>query len=133
MNIFSRRNIVIAGAAVLVLVIAAVVSFDPVTRNFVARQELCTYCHVANEYVGLVLLSDSLEHPPRSESEGGSDEKARCVDCHVPPGFFYSVLAYTHFLSITDLYGHFRDRAAGRLHRSVITRLNRRRCNRQGR
>ncbi len=114
MNILTRRNLTIAGGALVALVIVGALTFEWGTRDLVARQGLCTFCHVATEYVYSVRLSESVAHPPKSESEGGSDTKARCVQCHLPPGLFASVFAYSHFLSITDLYGHFRDRATER-------------------
>lgn len=86
-------------------------AFEPVTRNYIARDTLCIYCHLKREYLYTARLSFTKQHP----AELKDDEKpARCVDCHLPKGFWASAFAYTHFASITDLYGHFRDRPAER-------------------
>jgi hypothetical protein len=40
------------------------------------------------------------------------EEQTRCVNCHLPEGWWNATYAYTHFASMTDLFGHFRDRDA---------------------
>lgn len=107
---WSTKRLLIVGAAVVgVAVVAFALAFEPVTRNFVARDKLCFYCHLEFEYTPTRLVSTGTPHP---RTRGGPP--ARCVDCHLPRGFMGAVDAWTHFASITDLYGHFRDRASER-------------------
>ena len=105
-----KRQLVAVGA---VVVVVGLLAFEPVTRNLIAQDDLCTYCHVATEYRPEVRLSGSKFHP-LSTSENYLDQQARCIDCHLPSGFFSSIAAYTHFVSLTDLFGHFRYRTAER-------------------
>ena len=58
-------------------------------------------------------MSNSWKHPPRDKLKKGHTP-AHCVDCHLPRGIFNSFFAYTHFISIADLFGHFRDRQGER-------------------
>ena len=106
----SRRGAIIVALGV-VAVIAWLFAYEPVTRNLVATQFVCTYCHLEREYAPEARLSFSTPHPAAPE-EGKS--RARCVDCHLPEGFWATTFAYTHFLSVTDLFGNFRDRASER-------------------
>jgi cytochrome c-type protein NapC len=103
-HLFSRRT----GIAIAVFAVAAfaggLFAFEPVTRNLVANDALCTYCHIEQEYVPTLLTSVAEPHP--RSAEGG---RARCVDCHLPEGFRSAIFAYTHFASLTDLFGRFRD------------------------
>ena len=102
----SKRSRIIVGI-IAVLLIGWCFAFEPVTRNFVAQDATCIYCHLPREYEYSVRLSYTRQHP----AELKDDQKpARCVDCHLPKGFWASAFAYTHFASATDLYGHFRDR-----------------------
>jgi len=106
----TRRNTIIIGI-LAVAFIGWCFAFEPVTRNYVARDALCTYCHYKPDYEYSARMSYTTQHP----AELKPDQKpARCVDCHLPKGFWASAFAYTHFASITDLYGHFRDRPAER-------------------
>ena len=98
-----------------VLVISAVAAFEPVTRKVVGVQGTCVYCHVTQEYAAEVRLSYSKHHPVKTEDGQLPEvEQAQCIQCHLPEGFFASLFAYTHFLSLTDLFGHFRHRTAER-------------------
>ena len=108
---FSRRFTVIAVAIFAVALIAWLFAYEPVTRNLVAAESACTYCHLEREYVPTARLSFSKPHPA-TPKEG--EQPARCVDCHLPEGFWAATYAYTHFASATDLFGHFRDRASER-------------------
>jgi len=105
LGILNKRVIVIAAAVFGVLLIGAAFAFEPVTRNLVSTDALCIYCHLEVEYDPAARMTMSKVHP--AKPEGG---QARCVDCHLPEGFFFSLYAYSHYASATDLYGHFRDR-----------------------
>jgi nitrate/TMAO reductase-like tetraheme cytochrome c subunit len=107
---FSRRGAIIAGVGGAA-VIGWLFAYEPVTRNLVATEFVCSYCHLEQEYVPAARLSFSTPHPA-APKEG--EEQARCVDCHVPEGFWATTFAYTHFVSVTDLFGRFRDRASER-------------------
>jgi len=101
---------VVGGAAVVgVAAVVFALAFEPLTRNLVARDSLCFYCHLEFEYTPTRLVSSGAPHP---RTPGGAP--ARCVDCHLPRGFLAAFNAWTHFASATDLYGHFRDRASER-------------------
>lgn len=105
-RLFSRRVYIAAAALAAVLLVGWLFAYQPVTRNLVARDALCTYCHIEQEYIPTLLASVAKPHP-RTPDGGGH---ARCVDCHLPKGFWATTYAYTHFASLTDLFGHFRDR-----------------------
>lgn len=108
-RLFPRRiYIAVAGLAV-VLVTGWLFAYEPVTRNFVARDGLCTYCHIDQEYVPTLLASVAKAHPRTPNGD-----RARCVDCHLPKGFWATTFAYAHFASLTDLFGHLRDRESER-------------------
>ena len=109
--IFSRRFAVVAGTIFAVAVIGGLLAYEPVTRNLVAAEPVCTYCHLQQEYVPTARLSFSSAHP--AEPKEG-EQVAQCVDCHLPEGFVMATFAYTHYLSITDLFGHTRDRESER-------------------
>jgi cytochrome c-type protein NapC len=95
----------IAGAVAAVFIIAGALAFEPVTRNVVANDDLCSYCHLEWEFDPMV--RDSLSVPMKATTEG--DEIAHCVDCHIPEGMVGSFYAYLHFASLTDFFGHLRD------------------------
>jgi len=63
------------------------------------------------EYLHTARMPFTRQHPVEPR-EG--DRIARCVDCHLPEGFWAATFAYTHFASATDLFGHFRDREGER-------------------
>ena len=105
-----KRQLLVVGA---VVVVVGLLAFEPVTRNVIAQDDLCTYCHVATEYRPEARLSYSNFHP-LATSEDYLDQQARCVDCHLPSGLFGSIVAYTHFASLTDLFGGLRYRTAER-------------------
>ena len=114
MQVFERfgyRLALLSAAVVAVLLVGLFLAYEPVTRNLVATEFVCSYCHLEREYVPTARMSFSKPHPA-TPKEG--EEVARCVDCHVPEGFWGTTFAYTHFASITDLFGHFRDRDAER-------------------
>ena len=104
-RLFSRRAGLVAGVLAAVVVIGGVLAFEPVTRNLVANDDLCTYCHLEREFDPAARLSWS--RPMKATPEG--DEIAHCVDCHIPEGMVGSLYAYLHFASITDFFGHLRD------------------------
>ena len=108
-EILSRHSI--AAGMVVTVLIAWCFAYEPVTRNLIATDAVCSYCHMQREYVATARLSFSKSHPiePTVESE-----TTRCVDCHLPEGFWATTFAYTHAASVTDLFGHFRDRASER-------------------
>lgn len=116
----SRRAVTIIAVVIAVILIAWVAAFEPVTRNYLATDEICTHCHVPQEYLHTARMSFTSIHPPAERLEKGVPERlkdrvpARCVDCHLPPGLFAATFAYTHYLSVTDLFGHFRDRQGER-------------------
>jgi nitrate/TMAO reductase-like tetraheme cytochrome c subunit len=110
-RLLSRRSIVVGGGVVAVALVGLVFAYEPVTRNVMATDSVCSYCHLEREYLPTARLSFSKPHPA-APKEG--EEEAQCVDCHLPKGFWATTFAYTHFVSITDLFGHFRDRASER-------------------
>jgi len=114
-KILSRKWAVgVLGVAVVAVILAAFL-FEPLTRNVVANDDLCSYCHVHQEYRAETRLSYSNYHPPKQKDGTLPDAaQARCVDCHLPEGLFNTVYAYTHFASLTDLFGHARYRTAER-------------------
>ncbi len=112
---FSRRAAIVAVVGAVVVVGVAVAAFQPVTHGFVAQDAVCIFCHEEAEYdAASKVLWNAVRpitrvHP--ATPEGG---QARCADCHLPEGLLASAYAYTHFLTITDLFGDVRDRAAER-------------------
>lgn len=116
MSKFKLSNkVAVAAGLIAVALLVALLLFEPLTRNVVANNDLCTYCHLAQEYRAEVRLSYSKFHPPQPvDGTPEAAEQARCVDCHLPEGWFNAVYAYTHFASLTDLFGHFRYRTAER-------------------
>ncbi len=107
----NRKTAFVGG--IVVLVVVAAVAFEPVTRSFVAQDDVCAYCHVDREYRAEVRLSYS-KHHPLPTTEGYEDKQAVCIECHLPTGFVNAFYAYTHLASFTDLFGHFRYRTAER-------------------
>ena len=95
----------IVGAVAVVLLIGSALAFEPVTRNLVASDALCSYCHLEWEFDPTV--RDSLSVSMKAAPEG--EEIAHCVDCHIPEGMVGSIYAYFHFASLTDFFGHLRD------------------------
>ena len=104
-RLLSRRTGIIAGVVAALVVIGGALAFEPVTRNMVANDDLCTYCHLEREFDPTVRLS--LSRPMKATPDG--DEIAHCVDCHIPEGMAGTIYAYLHFASITDFFGNFRD------------------------
>ncbi|MBC8337463.1 MAG: NapC/NirT family cytochrome c [Alphaproteobacteria bacterium] len=108
-KVFNSRNIIIFAAIVIALIVLAV-GFEPVTRNVVFRDFMCFGCHQESEYAANAApLGDSgrpitIAHPVASVKTPESTP-ARCVECHLPPGFVGSIFAYTHVVSNTDLFG----------------------------
>jgi nitrate/TMAO reductase-like tetraheme cytochrome c subunit len=99
----TRRNIAIAAGVVAIAFIGWSLVFETVTRRVVAADPVCTYCHLEWEFSPTARLSATKPH--KATAEGG---QATCVDCHLPSGFFNAANAYLHFVSLTDLFGHFR-------------------------
>ncbi len=110
-ELFGHRMALLLGIVVVAALIGWLFAYEPVTRNLVATEFVCSYCHLEREYVPAARLSYSTPHPV-TPKEG--EEEARCVDCHLPEGFWAATFAYTHFASATDLFGHFRDRPSER-------------------
>lgn len=110
-ELFGHRVALLFAVVAVVALIGWLFAYEPVTRNLVASEFVCSYCHLEREYVPAARLSFSKPHPA-TPKEG--EEEARCVDCHLPEGFWATTFAYTHFASATDLFGHFRDRASER-------------------
>jgi len=106
----SIRSRIIA-AVIAVLVVGWCFAYEPVTRNFIAQDATCSYCHLPREYLHSARMPFTKQHPVEPKEK---DRIARCVDCHLPEGFWATTFAYTHFASATDLFGHFRDRPAER-------------------
>ena len=114
---FKQRGVRIAVAVFGLVFILGLFLFEPVTRQFVANDDLCSYCHVDQEYRSEARLSLSKAHPLLVADDVTTDEvleQAACVQCHLPTGFVNTFFAYTHFASLTDLFGHFRDRMGER-------------------
>ncbi len=108
---FSPRTLAIGGGIFAVLIIGWIIVYEPVTRNLIARGALCNNCHLPWEFNADARLTAT---SPHQAVHGDEKSQARCVDCHLPKGWWNATYAYTHFLSITDLYGHFRDRDSER-------------------
>ena len=107
----SPRMLVVFGGLIATLLIGAAVAYEPVTRTLVAQDALCNYCHLEWEFNPDVRLTASRPHQSTPDDK---QSQASCVDCHLPKGWWNTTYAYTHFLSITDLFGHFRDLDAER-------------------
>ncbi len=103
--ITSRPATIAVACGLAILVTGWLFAYQPVTRNFVAGDGVCTYCHIDPQYTPTLLTSSGKSHP---RSPGGPP--ARCVDCHLPVGFWKTTNVYLHFASFTDLFGHLRDR-----------------------
>ena len=106
-----QRIINIAIAFILILLVGCAIAFEPVTRNFVAQDATCNYCHLEWEFNSDVRLTATRSHAAK---EDPVNTQATCVECHLPEGWVNATFAYTHILSFTDLFGHFRDRDAER-------------------
>ena len=112
-RLFGNRVVIFsAAAAVLVMLAGGLFAFEPVTRNLLASEAVCTYCHADAEYAPSARLSFSKPHP-LAPKEG--EKPAECADCHLPEGFLGAAFMYTHAASATDLFGHFRDRDSERM------------------
>ncbi|MEH6626155.1 MAG: NapC/NirT family cytochrome c [Motiliproteus sp.] len=118
MGIFNRRSVQIAALLIGLGFVAIVIAFEPLTRNVIAVDAVCSYCHVDQEYRSEVRLAYSKAHPPLREEtaqeNGKAEPQAACAECHLAPGFINAVYAYSHFASLTDLFGHFRSRTSER-------------------
>jgi len=115
-----RRGLIILCSVVAVLFIICSFTFEPVSRHYMAADNICIYCHLKREYLHTARMSFTSIHPPKKRLDAGVPERlkdrvpAKCVDCHLPHGLFATVYLYTHYVSITDLFGHFRDRQGER-------------------
>ena len=125
----SNRVLLTSLGIVALLVIVGLVAFEPITRNVISTDAWCLHCHESTEYSPFVRMPFTSVHPPKpdegeyptvtaADNIGGVREgvalPARCIDCHLPEGTIASAYAYTHYLSATDLFGHFRDREGER-------------------
>ena len=106
-----KSAIVAASVLVFAVVIGLAFVYEPVTRNFVSQDALCNNCHLPAEFNPQVRLSATRPHPPEPDE---TQSQARCVDCHLPEGRWNATYAYTHYFSLTDLFGNFRDLEAER-------------------
>lgn len=106
-DLFSRRTITVIAGTFAVLLIGWIIAYEPVTRNIIAQDAVCNNCHLPWEFNSDFRLSATRPHQSNPENK---TSQARCVDCHLPEGWWNATYAYTHFLSVTDLFGHFRDR-----------------------
>lgn len=106
-----RRIVNIAIGVLVVLIIAWIFAYEPVTRKFVAQDAVCTYCHLPWEFSPDERLTATKPHQREHDIK---NSQATCVDCHLPEGWWNTTYAYTHFLSFTDLFGYTRDRDAER-------------------
>ena len=123
---FTNKGVRLASISVGVFIVIGVLAFEPITRNVAAVDGVCSYCHVDMEYRSDVRLAYSNAHPlPETDAaetkptetdaaETKPKAQAACAECHLPPGTISAVYAYTHFASLTDLFGHFRDRMSER-------------------
>jgi nitrate/TMAO reductase-like tetraheme cytochrome c subunit len=118
-EIVGHRLVLVFLAVVVIFLIGGLFAYEPVTRNLVASDPVCAYCHLEREYDPAARLSFSQPHPaiPEAGEPAAPEarvEDAQCVDCHLPEGFLAATFMYTHIASATDLFGHFRDRASER-------------------
>lgn len=102
-QLLTRRNLAVAGGLLAVVAIAWNLAFETVTRRFVAVDAVCTYCHLPWEFAPTARVSATRPHA--ASPQGG---QARCIDCHLPKGYWNSASAYLHFVSLTDLFGRVR-------------------------
>jgi nitrate/TMAO reductase-like tetraheme cytochrome c subunit len=109
----SQYGYIVAGSIILLVLVGALAVIQPVTRAYVATDRVCVHCHVQEEYLYSARMPFTRQHPPEAKLREGH-APVRCVDCHLSKGFISTFFAYTHFVSVTDLFGHFRDRAAER-------------------
>ena len=107
----SLRTMAIIGGTFAVLIITGIIFFEPITRNVIAQDALCNYCHLPWEFNPDARLTATRPHASKAEP---INTQASCVDCHLPQGWLNTAYAYAHFLSFTDLYGHVRDLDAER-------------------
>ena len=107
----SRTSIIVSTSVLAVVILGLLLAWEPITRNVVSVDAWCVYCHGDREYLPSARMSFSKVHP--NEPEEGV-EPVTCIGCHMPEGILASTYAYTHYLSATDLLGHFRDREGER-------------------
>lgn len=107
----SRIIFAIAGAGILIIGVFFAVAYEPVTRNFVAQDATCNYCHLPWEFNPDVRLTATKPHQAKPDQP---QSQAKCVDCHLPEGRLNATFVYTHIVSFTDLFGKFRDLEAER-------------------
>lgn len=101
-------------SVVVIVLVGSGFAFEPITRDYVATDAVCDYCH---SWSGIAEYSTEVNHSyskPHGLDQTEGSSQARCVDCHMPEGFGGALYGYTHAISITDLFGNFRDRDAER-------------------
>jgi nitrate/TMAO reductase-like tetraheme cytochrome c subunit len=115
-DLFSGKMKFIVAGAFALPIIAWIIAYEPVTRNLVAQDAICNYCHLAWEFNPDTRLPVTRPHLAEAQPVESKvvESQASCVECHLPEGWWNTTYAYTHFLSITDLFGHFRDRESER-------------------
>lgn len=106
-----RKAVISILAVGALLFVGGIIAYEPLTRNVTAQDAVCNYCHLEWEFNPNVRLSATRPHMAQADDE---TSQASCVDCHLPEGWWNTTYAYTHFLSITDLFGRIRDRDAER-------------------
>jgi len=106
-------RVAIAAGSVLVVSVVFGLAFvyEPLTRNVISQDALCNNCHLPSEYNPDARLSATRPHPAQPDEP---QSQAKCVECHLPEGRWNSTYAYTHFFSLTDLFGYTRDLAQER-------------------
>ncbi len=118
MGFFKHWGLQVAAVLVGLLLVMVVLALEPLTRKLVAVDGVCSYCHVDQEYRSDVRLAYSKPHPPLKQETAQANperqQQAACAECHLAPGFINSVYVYSHFASLTDLFGHLRSRQSER-------------------
>ncbi len=118
MGMLKDRGFQITIVFIGLFLVAVALTLEPLTRQFVAIDKACSYCHVDQEYRSDVRLAYSKAHPSFDQKTEPANEEieqqATCAECHLAPGTINSVYVYSHFSSLTDLFGHSRDRLTER-------------------
>lgn len=100
---FTRRTIVGGIGVLAIAFVGWSLVYERVTRQFIASDRVCAFCHLPWEFSP---GRQSATKPHLATLQGG---QAKCVDCHLPKGFWNTTFAYTHFVSLTDLFGYVRQ------------------------
>ena len=98
----------------VVTLLGVIFGFQPVTHNLIATDEMCIYCHKWSGPGEYSLDYGHTTYKPHGVDKLEDQPQAYCADCHMEKDTLSSVYFYTHFLSMTDLFGNGRDREAER-------------------